>query len=118
MAKILGGALEGLHRISGGMGAWAPLALLLDLPLFTGLNLVATCTPTLNLGLNDVTDSSLAGSGLRHGVTMRTRWCFRAVTSPASSSIPKGGALDWPGRMGTLKDPQWLKRVNSLIKNL
>ena len=73
-----------------------PLALPLDPPLFTGLNLVATCTPTLNLGLSEVAGGSLAGSGLRRSVAMRT--------SSASSSMSKGGALDWPGGMGT---SQW-----------
>jgi hypothetical protein len=45
-----------------------------------------------------------AGSGSRHGVGMRTRRCFQAMTSPASSSMSKGGALDWPGGMDT---SQW-----------
>jgi hypothetical protein len=49
--------------------------------------------PMLNLGLSEVAGSSLAGSGLRHNVEMRT--------SAASSSMSKGGALDWPGGMDT-----------------
>ena len=47
---------------------------------------------------------ALVGSGLRRSVGMRTRWFFLAVTSPACSSMSKGGALDWPGGTGT---SQW-----------
>jgi hypothetical protein len=62
MAKILREALGGSMESATVRGLEPPSSLpTTRSALFTGLNLVATCMPTLNLGLSEVANDSLIG---------------------------------------------------------